>query len=90
LSAAPARRAGSFEETDVTEPVVLADKDLAAKIIEPLVALIFDQLASEVGLDVLQGQLPIDVSVKIALRSGERTLTTATMESRVEVLDSVS
>jgi len=74
----------------MSEPAVLLDKDLAAKTIEPLVARLFDQLASEAGLDVLQGQLPITVSVKITLRSGHRTLTTATMENKVEALGSVS
>jgi hypothetical protein len=56
----------------MTECVALLDKDLAAKTIEPLVTLIFDQLASDAGLDALQGLLPIDVSVTITLRSGER------------------
>jgi hypothetical protein len=34
--------------------------------------------------------LPIDVSVTITLRSGERTLTTATMGSKVESFSAVS
>lgn len=45
------------------EPVVLMDKDLAAKAIEPLVALIFDQLVEDAGLETLQGLLPIYVNV---------------------------
>jgi hypothetical protein len=74
----------------VTQPVALLDKDLAAKTIEPLVTLILNQLASDMGLETLQGLLPIDVNVMIALQSGERTLTTATMASKVEGLDCVS
>jgi hypothetical protein len=74
----------------MTEPVVLLDKDLAAKTVEPLVTLVLEQLASDAGLDTLQGLLPIDVSVTITLRSGERTLTTATMGNRVEAFDAVS
>jgi hypothetical protein len=72
------------KETDLTEAVVLLDKDLAAKTIEPIVTLVIEQLASDAGLETLQGLLPIDVSVTITLRSGEQTLTTATMGSRVE------
>jgi hypothetical protein len=75
---------------DTTEPVVLLDKDMAAKTIEPLVTLVFEQLAENAGLETLQGLLPIDVSVTITLRSSERTLTTATMESRVEDFGAVS
>jgi hypothetical protein len=66
------------------------DKDTAAKTIEPIVALIFDQFASEVGLEALQGLLPIDVSVTFTLRSGERMLATATMGSKIEDSNCVS
>jgi hypothetical protein len=78
------------KETDLTEAVVLLDKDLAAKTIEPLVTLVLEQLASDAGLETLQGLLPIDVSVTITLRSGEQTLTTATMGSTVENFGAVS
>jgi hypothetical protein len=78
------------KETDVTDPVVLLDKDLAVKTIEPLVTLVLEQLASDAGVETLQGLLPIDVSVTITLRSGERTLTTATMGSKVESFSAVS
>ena len=63
------------------------DKDLAATTIEPLVARIVDQLASDMGLERLRQRLPIDVGVTITLRSGERALARATMASRVKYLE---
>jgi hypothetical protein len=75
---------------DNKNDVELMDKDLAAKTIEPIVTLVLDQLVSKMGLDAIQGLLPIDVSVVITLRSGERKITTATMESRIDDLNPVS
>jgi hypothetical protein len=69
-------------EAYMTDPVALLDKDLAAKTIEPLVTLIFDQLASDAGLETLQSLLPIDVIVTSTLQSCERTLATATMRKQ--------
>jgi hypothetical protein len=73
-----------------TEPVVLMEKELAAKTVEPLVTRIFDQLASDEGLEAIQALLPIDVGVTIVLRSGDRLLAAATFGSRVEDLQAVS
>jgi hypothetical protein len=72
------------------EPIAIVEKDLAAKTIEPLVTRIFDQLVEDVGLDEVQSMLPIDVSVTFTLRSGDRTIVSATMGSRVESLNAVS
>jgi hypothetical protein len=45
------------------EPVALMDTDLAAETIEPLVTLMLDQLALDMGVEALRSLLPIDVSV---------------------------
>jgi hypothetical protein len=74
----------------MTEPVQIIDKDEAAKTIEPLAMLVFQQLASEMGTETMQALLPIDIDVIITLRSGERRLVTATMGSRVESFNAVS
>jgi hypothetical protein len=66
------------------------EKELAAKTVEPLVTRIFDQLASDEGLEAIQALLPIDVGVTIVLRSGDRLLAAATFGSRVEDLQAVS
>jgi hypothetical protein len=78
------------KRTDMTEPVALLDKDLAAKTIEPLVARIFEQLEADLGFHALQRLLPIDVGVTITLRSGEQIITAASMTSQVAQLDVVS
>ena len=78
------------DDRRIAEPLELMDQDLAASTLEPLVTCIFDQLAAEMGLQQLRRWLPIDVAVTITLRSGERTLATAVMGTRVETLEHVS
>jgi hypothetical protein len=71
-------------------PVELMDKDTAAATIEPLVALVFQQLAQEMGKTWLQSQVPIDVTVAITLQAGDKTIATAEMTSQVSDFETVN
>lgn len=73
----------------MADAVALMDKDLAAKTLEPVITLMFDQLASDVYPEVLEAMLPIDVEVAFTLHSGERKIAHATFASQITELKAV-
>ena len=60
------------------------DEELMATTIEPLLEEIFARWEEAEGAEAIAGLSPIDVEVTITLRSGERTLSTSRIETRVD------
>ena len=60
------------------------DQELMATTLEPLLEEIFACWEKAEGAEVIAGLSPIDVEVTITLRSGERTLSTSRIETRVD------
>jgi len=69
---------------------MLLDKDLTREAVRPLVEHVLDNLASSMGANVLQAQLPITVNVTTTLRSAERALMITTIKYEIEALASTN